>query len=100
MATAPPSSKSPTSPVTIVTQTRVAPGHDEQFAAWQQQMSDAISHVPGFLGQSIIPPNPPTQVDWVIVQHFDRFESARQWLQSDQRLQLLNTIQALLVGQD
>src|SRR5262249_39931297 len=80
--------------------TRVAPGHDEQFAAWQQQMSDAISRFPGFLGQSIIPPNPPAQVDWVIVQHFDRLEHARGWLQSEQRLQLLNTIQSLLVGQD
>jgi uncharacterized protein len=99
MATAPPESAAPTSAVTLVTQTRVSPGHDAEFASWQQQMSDTVSRFPGFLEQTIIPPSPPAQVDWVMVQRFTDAEVARAWLQSDERLQLLNTIQPLLVGQ-
>jgi uncharacterized protein len=99
MATAPPESAAPTSAVTLVTQTRVSPGHDADFARWQQQVSDAVSRFPGFLEQTIIPPSPPAQVDWVMVQRFADAEVARAWLQSDERLQLLNTIQPLLVGQ-
>src|SRR5712692_119373 len=100
MATASPESAAPASAVTLVTQTRVAPGHDADFARWQQQVSDAISHFPGFLEQTIIPPNPPAQVDWAIVQRFASAETARAWLQSGERLRLLDTIQPLLVGQD
>jgi uncharacterized protein len=100
MATAAPESTAPASPVTLVTQTRVAPGHEQEFAAWQHQVNDTLSHFPGFLDHAIIPPNPPVQVDWVISQRFTSADAARAWLQSDQRLQLLNTIQPLLVGQD
>jgi len=100
MATAPPESLAPTSAVSLVTQTRVAPGHEAEFARWQQQLSDVVTQAPGFLEQTIIPPSPPAQVDWAIVQRFASAEAARAWLQSDQRLQLLSTIQPLLVGQD
>lgn len=36
MATATRESAIPTTAVTVVTQTRVAPGHDEEFAVWQE----------------------------------------------------------------
>src|SRR2546426_11228314 len=100
MATAPHASAVPHSAVTLVTQTRVSPGHDEEFTRWQEQVNSALAHFPGYLDHTVIPPNPPVQVDWVIVQHFESAETARAWLQSEQRLRLLNTIQPLLVGQD
>ncbi len=100
MATAPPKSAVPTSAVAIVIQTRVAPGHDEEFVRWQEQVNNAIAQFPGYLDHTVIPPNPPVQVDWVIVQRFESAETARAWLQSEQRLRLLNAIQRLLVGQD
>ena len=100
MATAPPKSAVPTSAVALVIQTRVAPDHDEEFVRWQEQVNNAIAQFPGYLDHTVIPPNPPVQVDWVIVQRFESAETARAWLQSEQRLRLLNAIQRLLVGQD
>ena len=96
MATAPHES----SAVTLVTQTRVSPSHDEEFARWQEQVNNALAHFPGYLDQTVLPPNPPVQVDWVVVQRFASAKTARAWLQSEQRQRLLNTIQPLLVGQD
>ncbi len=86
--------------VTLVTQTRVSPGHDEEFTRWQEQANKTLAHFPGYLDHTVIPPQPPAQVDWVLVQRFASRESARAWLQSEERLRLLNTIQPLLVGQD
>ena len=100
MASASSEAAAPASPVTVVTQTRVAPGHDAAFAQWQQQVSEAVSRAPGYLEQTFIPPNPPAQVDWVIVQRFASADAARAWLQAPERLRLLDTIQPLLVGQD
>jgi antibiotic biosynthesis monooxygenase (ABM) superfamily enzyme len=90
----------PSSPVTLVTQTRVTAGHDDEFRHWQDEVNQAISTIPGYLGNSISAPNPPAQTDWVIAQRFANADSARAWLQSDTRLQLLSAVQPILVGND
>jgi uncharacterized protein len=87
-------------PVTIITQTRVLPGRENDFAAWQQQISDAIAGFPGFLDHRVIPPDPPTQVDWVILQKFTTSEAAQAWLRSPQRVHLVESVQPMLVGHD
>ena len=56
--------------VTIVTQTRVRPEDEKAFAQWQDGTSRTIAGFPGFLHQTIMPPSPPAQVDWVILQRF------------------------------
>jgi antibiotic biosynthesis monooxygenase (ABM) superfamily enzyme len=99
MATATPGAAADTA-VSLVIQTRVAPGHDAEFTHWQQQLNDAVARFPGFVEQSMIPPQPPSQVDWVIVQRFTNAAAARAWLQSDERLKLLQAIQPVLLGQD
>jgi uncharacterized protein len=34
-------------------------------------MSATVAALPGFIEQSVMPPNPPTQVDWVMMmRHF------------------------------
>ncbi len=88
------------SPVTIVTQTRVADGRDSAFAAWQKTISEAVSRHPGFIKQTVIPPSPPTQLDWVILQRFADRGAASAWLQSDERKRLVAAAGDMLVGQD
>jgi uncharacterized protein len=88
------------SSVTIVTQTRVKPEKAEEFFAWQQKIGEAATRSPGFLRQSVLPPSPPAQVDWVILQGFECIEAATDWLNSGRRLELLSRAQPLLVGQD
>lgn len=86
--------------VTIVTQTRAAAGQDVAFAAWQESVGQAIAGHAGFLDQKVIPPSPPSQVDWVILQRFLSMEAAQQWLHSATRAQLLECAQTLLAGHD
>src|SRR5689334_13484740 len=58
----------PTGAVTIVTQTRVCEDGTDAFAKFQATISAAVAEQPGFIEQSVLPPDPPTQVDWVILQ--------------------------------
>jgi uncharacterized protein len=86
--------------VTIVTQTRVQPGKEEDFARWQQGIGQAAASFPGFIEQTVTPPNPPVQIDWVILQRFASQEAAVAWLNSERRLELVKHILPILVGRD
>jgi antibiotic biosynthesis monooxygenase (ABM) superfamily enzyme len=88
------------SPVTIVTQTRVLDEHAADFAQWQLHVNDAISTAPGYLDGELIPPSPPVQLDWVIVQRFATHDAARDWLNSETRAALVEQVQPWLVGSD
>ena len=87
-------------PVTVITQTRVLPDRNGDFAVWQQEISDEVSGFPGFLDHQVIPPTPPAQIDWVIVQKFASARQAQDWLRSPRRLRLIEKIQPVLVGHD
>ena len=58
--------------VSIVTQTRVKVEFNDAFARWQADTSKVIQSFPGFIEQTVIPPSPPQQVDWVILQRVPR----------------------------
>ena len=87
-------------PVTVVVQTRTGGGQDEAFAKWQAGMSAAVAAQPGFIEQSAMPPNPPTQVDWVILQRFTSADAAVAWVHSALRQKLLAEAQPMLIGVD
>ncbi|MGH2588810.1 MAG: antibiotic biosynthesis monooxygenase [Dehalococcoidia bacterium] len=89
-----------TQTVTLVTQTRVLPGKDAEFATWQQRMNDAIAAQSGFLDHQVMAPAPPTQLDWVIVQRFRSMDAVQAWLRSSERQQLLAEIEPVLAGHD
>ena len=84
--------------VTIVIQTRPRPGQDEAFSHWEARVTAIVAAQPGFIDQSVIPPNPPTQPDWLILLRFDAMTAATAWLQSDRRRFLMAELQPLLVG--
>jgi uncharacterized protein len=90
----------PAGAVTIVTQTRVREGGTEAFAKFQAAISAAAAEQSGFLEQSVLPPNPPTQVDWVILQRFVGREEAIAWLRSERRHALVAGVQPVLSGLD
>jgi antibiotic biosynthesis monooxygenase (ABM) superfamily enzyme len=96
-ATAPPATAKA---VTVVTQTRVLPDRANDFAVWQQHISDVVASFPGLIDHQVIPPDPPTQVDWVILQKFATAAQAQAWLKSPERLRLIAAAQPMLVGQD
>jgi antibiotic biosynthesis monooxygenase (ABM) superfamily enzyme len=86
--------------VTVVTQTRVRDDMAEAFARWQQTISAEAAASAGFVEQTIMPPHPPAQVDWVILQRFTTSDAAVGWLRSDRRLTLLAEAAPLLAGPD
>jgi antibiotic biosynthesis monooxygenase (ABM) superfamily enzyme len=86
--------------VTIVTQTRVRAGRDDEFAEWLERASNAASEIPGFIEQTVMPPNPPAQIDWVVLQRFVSREAATSWLNSQNRLDMIEHALPMLVGQD
>ena len=86
--------------VTVVIQTRVLPESAEAFARWQDEMGRIVASFPGFIQQTVTPPSPPLQVDWVILQRFKSAAAALAWLNSDQRLNRMEEVAAILVGRD
>ena len=86
--------------VTIVTQTRIQSGKDAAFAEWQQRMSAAVAAQTGFVKETVIPPSPPAQIDWVILQRFASRGAAVTWLRSSERQRLVAEAQAILIGPD
>lgn len=85
---------------TIVTQTRIRPGMESEFAAWQERMSRVVGQAAGFMSQEIIAAKPPVQEDWVIVQRFVSREAAQAWLDSSKRAEMLGHIAGALEGGD
>jgi uncharacterized protein len=86
--------------VSIVTQTTVRPERAEDFARWQGETSSAIASFPGFIEQRLSPPNPPLQVDWVILQRFNAMEDAQRWLVSSERQMRIEGAAPMLIGRD
>lgn len=86
--------------VTIVTQTRPVPGQEEVFRRWQDTIGAEVAKWPCFIDQKVIPPSPPAQIDWVILQRFSSVEAAANWLHSPERLSLVESIQSILAGSD
>jgi len=86
--------------VTIVTQTRVRPESADAFAVWLEEISAVVAGFPGFIKQTVMPPSPPVQVDWVILQRFASTATAVAWLNSGQRLKRVEDAAPMLVGRD
>jgi antibiotic biosynthesis monooxygenase (ABM) superfamily enzyme len=86
--------------VSIVTQTCVKPESAEAFARWQGETSTVITNFPGFIEQRLMPPKPPLQVDWVILQRFASRDDAQRWLASPERQARIDGIAHMLVGRD
>src|SRR5258705_5057809 len=89
-----------TGTVTIVTQTRVRQESADAFARWQDETSGAVAAFPGFIKQTVMPPSPPAQVDWVILQRFAGTEAAVAWLNCEQRLKRIEGAAPMLIGRD
>jgi len=84
--------------VTIITQTTVRPDSMAAFEVWQTETNRIIATFPGFLHQTLLPPSPPGQDYWVVMQHFSDSTTAIGWLNSPQRLERLTMVQPLLTG--
>ncbi len=75
--------------VTAVLVQLVDPALEDEFVRWQQQLTDAESRFPGFHGSQLFRPVPGVQEKWVAMFRFDTEEHLNDWLQSPERMRLL-----------
>jgi antibiotic biosynthesis monooxygenase (ABM) superfamily enzyme len=87
-------------PVALVIQRRIADDGFAAFARWNGEVGEALKAWPGFLGQEVVPPQPPAHVDWVTIVRFASPAAARAWLQSEARARLIAEVQRYFVGSE
>ena len=76
-------------PVSAVISTRVKPGQETAYRAWEQRIAAAQSKAPGFQGYRFEPPVPGVQEDWLAILRFDTEANLQAWLDSPERHKLL-----------
>jgi len=76
-------------PISVVISTRVKPGQDEAFRAWQGRIAAIEAEFPGYQGYKLEPPVAGVQDDWLTIIRFDTEPHLQAWLASPQRQRLL-----------
>ena len=84
---------------TAVTTVRVRQGEEGAFAGWLTEMNEIVATFPGYISAVVIPPVPPLQSDWVLVQRFQALGQLGAWLDSEARRSLLARSTSLLVDE-
>jgi antibiotic biosynthesis monooxygenase (ABM) superfamily enzyme len=74
----------------MVVSTRVKPGREREYQAWQHRIDVEAARFPGFLGNEVFPPLPGLQDEWVVLVRFDSPEHLQNWLLSDVRKRLID----------
>ncbi|WKK72363.1 antibiotic biosynthesis monooxygenase [Rathayibacter oskolensis] len=87
-------------PVSLVVHRRLAEADYARYEAWQDEVGARLEGRDGFLGRESIRPDPPHQVDWIVIERFRDRDAARSWMQSPERAALLARIDGLFVGND
>ena len=84
---------------TAVTTVQIRQGEEGAFAGWLAELNKIVATFPGYVSAVVIPPSPPAQSDWVMVQRFQTLEQLGAWLDSDERRSLLDKSASLLVDE-
>jgi antibiotic biosynthesis monooxygenase (ABM) superfamily enzyme len=74
----------------MVVSTRVKPGQERDYKAWQNRIDAEAARFPGFLGNEIFPPIAGVQDEWVVVVRFDSAQHLQGWLSSGVRKRLVD----------
>ena len=82
-------SRAQPAPVSVVISTRIKPGCEAAYRAWELRIAAAQTKAPGFQGYRFEPPIKGVQHDWLSVLRFDSEANLEKWLASPERLQLL-----------
>jgi uncharacterized protein len=83
------------SPVSAVISTRIKPGQEAAYRAWEQRIAAAQSKAKGFQGYRFEAPVPGVQEDWLAILRFDSEANLQAWLDSPERRKLLEDAKPL-----
>ncbi|WP_437200992.1 antibiotic biosynthesis monooxygenase [Planctomicrobium sp. SH664] len=70
------------------------PMNSDRIEVWENELHEAVALAEGFLDQAIVPPSPPSQPQWIVVQWFQSTKNALKWLNSPARLASLESASA------
>jgi antibiotic biosynthesis monooxygenase (ABM) superfamily enzyme len=87
-------------PVSLVVHRRLAEADHARYEAWQDEVGTRLAGWPGFLSREVLRPDPPHQVDWIVIERFRDRDAVREWMQSPERAALLSRIEGVLLGND
>lgn len=73
----------------VVIFSRVAPGREEAYLAWEQEIKAVEATFDGFAGHRVEPPAPDGAAEWTVIVSFDTEEHLGAWLDSPQRRAML-----------
>ena len=69
--------------------TKLKPGVEAQYRAWEQKVATVQSKAKGFQGYKFEPPIPGVQDSWLTILRFDSDVNLQAWMNSPERLALL-----------
>jgi antibiotic biosynthesis monooxygenase (ABM) superfamily enzyme len=72
----------------MVVSTRVKPGREAEYRAWQTTIDQEAARFPGFSRQRGVPGGAGLQEEWVVVVRFDSAKHLQNWLESEPRRRL------------
>jgi antibiotic biosynthesis monooxygenase (ABM) superfamily enzyme len=87
-------------PVSAIMSTRVKPGCELAYRAWEQKIAVAQTAAKGLVGYRFEPPIPDVQADWLTILRFDTQENLDAWLNSPVRKAILAEAEPLTEGFD
>lgn len=76
-------------PASVMISTRVRPGKDAEYRAWERKIAAAQSKASGLQGYRFEPPVPGVQEDFVAILRFDSDANLQAWLDSPVRKKLI-----------
>lgn len=86
-----------TSPLTVVVSRRVKKGQEVEFEKLSSQMTERASAFPGYLGAAMFRPSSADDPEYRIVFKFRDRDTLTAWEESEERAELLEQIESLLV---
>jgi antibiotic biosynthesis monooxygenase (ABM) superfamily enzyme len=85
-------------PAVLIATSKLRPGQEDAFAAWQIQHNQAVSKFPGYLSSDIIPPIKPGDNEWTTILNFQTPELLLKWQKSEERAKVIGDVLPLLEG--
>lgn len=85
------------SPLTVVVSRRVKKGNETAFEQLSSRMTERAANFPGYLGATLFRPSSPDDPEYRIVFKFRDRETLNTWEASEERAELLEQIESLLV---
>lgn len=84
-------------PITVVISRRVIKGKEEEFEALSTRMTERASRFPGYMGADMFRPASADDPEYRIIFKFASREDLARWERSDDRSEILEQIESLLV---